>query len=233
MDPYYNDSFTNDTSDIRSSNTPDPPIIASGGTDREPDDARDDEDEEYDGGLYYDDPDDYEDEEEEDSGDDEAADTAAAPDAPSSPALRATQAAGPGQHVVQQGESLISLGHRYKIDPQRILDHPENRHLRDQNRETSILNPGDIVTLPERSTKTVSGSTDQRHRFIYRGRFTTLRMKFHGMEGPLADEPYLLEVEDRQYQGQLDGEGASRNAYRRMPKAPPFASAPTGNMSWI
>ena len=196
-------SNTSDTTPGRESSTVAASIQQNSGvTYQEPDNVLG---EEEDGGLYYNDPDDYiDDEEEDDAGDDEAIDTDTES---SSPESVPTPSAGPNQHVVQQGESLISIGRQYNLDPHKILDHQENQHLWDENRETSILNPGDIVNLPERITKTVSGDTEQRHRFVYHGRFTTLRMKFHDTEGPLADEPYLLDVDDQQYQGQLDGEG--------------------------
>jgi hypothetical protein len=162
------------------------------------------EDELVDGGLYYDDPDPIEEEEEEEEPEEEpAAETAAA----SSRAARPAPVAGPGQHVVQQGESLISLGYRYRVNPQSILNHPDNQHLVQQGREVAVLNPGDVVTLPGRSGRSVSCATEQRHRFVYHGAFTTLKMKFANMEGPLSGEPYRLQVEDRHYQGRLDNDG--------------------------
>lgn len=197
------DSLANDYSEESRTSSDGAPSRAE--TDGRVDDAWEEEEEGSNGGLYFDDPDDDEDEEEdvseqEDSEDEESETTP-------SPAPRPSQTAGPGQHLVQPGESLISLGLQYKIDPQRFLDHPENQHLRDQDRETAILNPGDIIALPERSPQTVNVASEQRHRFVYRARFTTLCMKFQGPEGPLADEPYLLEVANQQYQGQLDSEG--------------------------
>lgn len=112
----------------------------------------------------------------------------------------------PSTHRVQQGESLISLGNRFKIPPGKIWDHPDNGHLREHSRRSSILYPGDVVTIPDPERKTVAGDTEQRHRFRYSSG-TWLRLRLLDEDEPYAGEPYLLVVGETEHTGNLDENG--------------------------
>ncbi len=102
---------------------------------------------------------------------------------------------------------MISLSKRYGIPVQKIWDHPDNSPLRDRRRKTSILYPGDRVTIPEKEPREESCQTEQRHRFCCHGRTCRLNVQFLKEDAPRANEPYRLMVDGQQSEGTLDGEG--------------------------
>lgn len=111
------------------------------------------------------------------------------------------------QHTVRQGESLISLAQRYGTTAEKIRDHPDNQGLHQVKRHRSILNPGDVVVIPDRELKEVDGDTGQRHRFRSQGRHTWLRLRLYLEGEPRINAPYQLLVEGQKYTGQLDDDG--------------------------
>lgn len=111
------------------------------------------------------------------------------------------------RHIVRQGESLISLGKRYGVPAEKILDHPENRELLQGKRRVSVLRPGDSVTIPDVETQEVDASTNTRHRFRCHNRTTWLRLKFFREDEPRANEPYRIIVNLNSIAGQLDDQG--------------------------
>jgi len=113
----------------------------------------------------------------------------------------------PIRHTVCQGESLISLGRRYGIPPDKILNHAENRPLTGSSRTKAILHPGDEVVIPDLETREEDCATDTRHRFCCQTAQTWLKLRFKHDDEPRANELYLLEVGGRSFSGELDDEG--------------------------
>lgn len=111
------------------------------------------------------------------------------------------------RHIIQQGESIISLSKRHGIPVDKIWDYPENRPLRERGRTPAILYPGDEVTIPEKESKEIDAATEQRHRFRCEGRTRWLRVNFRRRGEGRANEPYLAVVDGRDFRGNLDGEG--------------------------
>jgi hypothetical protein len=111
------------------------------------------------------------------------------------------------RHIIQQGESIISLSKRYGIPADKIWDKPENRSLRERGRTPAILYPGDEVVIPEKESKEINAATEQRHRFRCEGRTRWLRVNFRRRGEGRAHEPYVAVVDGRDFRGNLDGEG--------------------------
>lgn len=60
------------------------------------------------------------------------------------------------KHVVQQGECLTSIAHRYGFgDPAKIWGHAQNKALADKRGNGHILFPGDELFIPPREAKAV------------------------------------------------------------------------------
>lgn len=110
-------------------------------------------------------------------------------------------------HIVKQGETIVGLAKRYRIPKDKILEHPDNRDLRNRNRSAGILRAGDRITIPDVETKTISAATDQLHRFRCLGRTTVLRVRFMQDEEARANEPYVLRIGLRETRGNLDADG--------------------------
>ena len=110
-------------------------------------------------------------------------------------------------HSVRQGESLISLSKRYGIPVDKIINHSDNRRLRERKRNEGILFPGDRITIPDREIREIDGSTEQRHRFRYKTGNARLKLRLLKEDEPRANEPYRLIIEGRDLRGNLDNEG--------------------------
>ena len=68
--------------------------------------------------------------------------------------------------------------------------------------------PGDILVIPDRQEKQVSGATEQRHRFRMEGRPLTLRIVLHDPDdNPMADKECILTVEGVTHTLTTDGDG--------------------------
>lgn len=110
-------------------------------------------------------------------------------------------------HTVRQGESVISLSKRYGVPADKIWDDPDNSSLRENGRKINLLYPGDVVSIPEKEVKEIDVQTGQRHRFRCSGRTAQLQVQFRDNGEPLANEPYVLDVDGELSNGNLDGEG--------------------------
>jgi N-acetylmuramoyl-L-alanine amidase len=111
------------------------------------------------------------------------------------------------EHIVRQGDSIISLSKQYGVPASKIWNHPDNSQLRESGRKESILFPGDRVTIPERETKQVEAATGQRHHFRCNGRTSWIRLRYLRNGEPREAEPYLLMVEGQEFSGNLDSDG--------------------------
>jgi hypothetical protein len=113
----------------------------------------------------------------------------------------------PRQHTVQQGDSIISLSKQFGIPAGKIWNHPDNRTLRSRSRHTSILLPGDVLTIPDLEDKWVDAATEECHRYRYSGRTTWLKLRFLRDGEPREGEPYRLVIDPHQFSGTLDSDG--------------------------
>jgi hypothetical protein len=111
------------------------------------------------------------------------------------------------EHVVQPGECIISIADFYGLFWKRLWNLSENADLKSRRKNASLLFPGDVLVIPDKEKQQLERSTDQRHHFIVRGRPVHLRVRLLAAGKPIADEPYLLEVNDERINGATDGDG--------------------------
>ena len=114
-------------------------------------------------------------------------------------------------HIVQQGECLTSIAHRYGFsDWKAIYDHPDNADLKKARPNPHSLFPGDELQIPDRkeATKKVSATTEQRHVFKVKRPHVLLRVVVKDEEDkPLAGKAYELVVSGEKRKGTTDGDG--------------------------
>lgn len=112
------------------------------------------------------------------------------------------------EHTVREGEHLSRIAHAYghrKISP--LWDHPDNAALKSERLNPHVLNPGDVVAVPEVEPKETNAATDQVHRFQVDDEPLKLGLKLIGPAGILAGTACEVQVRFDSRQLTADGEG--------------------------
>src|SRR5215469_146831 len=69
-------------------------------------------------------------------------------------------------HKVRQGEWVSKISAQYGItDWHRVWNHPNISDLRLKRKEPNVLNPGDLLFIPERELRVENRPTDAKHNF--------------------------------------------------------------------
>ena len=113
-------------------------------------------------------------------------------------------------HTVEQGEWIqrIARDHRF-YDWESIWNHPENSSLKQQRTDPNLLMPGDRVFIPDLQPKELPAATDQKHTFVKKAPKMKLHIILHDEEEhPLANKPWKLTLEGKEYSGTTDGDGS-------------------------
>lgn len=113
----------------------------------------------------------------------------------------------PTKYKVKQGDCISSIAFSFGFLPSTIWDHPDNAELKNRSKDLNVLAPGDVLTVPDKSTKELDCGTDQRHTFIRKATPVGLRVQLLDEGQPVAAEPYRLDVDGRLLHGVTDGEG--------------------------
>lgn len=111
------------------------------------------------------------------------------------------------RHVVRQGEGVSSLAEAYGWSVDALWEHPDNAALREERPDPNVLQPGDVVVIPDRQPKSVAASTGRRHVFRRRDVPALLRLQFLDGQRPRANLPYRLVVGERTQNGTTDDRG--------------------------
>jgi peptidoglycan hydrolase-like protein with peptidoglycan-binding domain len=115
----------------------------------------------------------------------------------------------PKTHTVKQGECISSIAFKYGFFPDTLWGLPENKALKDLRGDPHVLLPGDKVHIPDKRRAEVDGAAGQRHRFKRKGVPETLALRFSDeADDPIADTPYILDIDGQVERGTTDGEGA-------------------------
>ncbi|MDB4930056.1 MAG: hypothetical protein JWM10_2540 [Myxococcaceae bacterium] len=114
----------------------------------------------------------------------------------------------PTTHQVQQGECLVSIAESYGFFWETLWNLPENKAIRDTRRDPTVLRPGDVVTIPEKTVKEYVRPTGARHTFRVKNipaKFN-VRLQDEGGEAR-AGLAFVLTVDGVETRGSTDGEG--------------------------
>ena len=113
----------------------------------------------------------------------------------------------PNEYTVKQGECISSLAFERGFLPDTIWGAPENRSLKKQRGDLNVLLPGDLLVIPEKQLKQEQGVTEKHHRFCRKGLPVKLRLQFLRGEDPMAEQPYVLEIDGILTKGRTDEKG--------------------------
>lgn len=112
------------------------------------------------------------------------------------------------KHVVVDGDCVESIAAQYGFaDGKRIKDCPENAALKKVRPDLNVLHPGDEVFVPDRTPKTLSLATGQRHKIVVKRPKRLLRIKFLDGAGAPMSGQYVLKAGSLTIEGSLDGDG--------------------------
>lgn len=117
------------------------------------------------------------------------------------------------EYTVRQGDTTASIALEHGFLWQTIWDHSNNQELRNRRDNHNVLNPGDVIFIPDRRERQESGATGQRHRFRRKGLPERLRLRLLDEDHqPRANLAYTLEIDGNQFSGTTDSEGLIEQA---------------------
>ena len=100
---------------------------------------------------------------------------------------RNTGPLGTGEHVVQEGECLLSIAHQHGLFWKKVWDLPANAELQRARKDPGQLLVGDRIIIPEREAKDISAEVDKRHEFIKLGVPAKLRLVVEYEDEPVSN----------------------------------------------
>lgn len=112
------------------------------------------------------------------------------------------------QHTLAQGECAHSIAAQHGTPWNTIWEHPENSGLRARRPDPAVLQPGDVLFVPEREAAPRPCAVQQKNRFVAKGRTTLFRLRLLGEGGtPRAGQSFMLSVDGAWRSGSTDGDG--------------------------
>lgn len=112
-------------------------------------------------------------------------------------------------YMVVQGDHISKIAKENGFpDYHTIWDHANNADLKKQRDNPNVLNPGDMLFIPDKEQKEESGNTEKRHTFQVKKDPLKLRLVLEDyLEKPIANASYALLVEGVVTQKTTDGQG--------------------------
>jgi hypothetical protein len=119
-------------------------------------------------------------------------------------------AAGPvgqGDYEVQDGDCMESIALAHGHFWEKLWNLADNSEVKRARKDPNVLLAGDRLTIPEIVVKEESGATDAKHRFRRKGVPSVFKAQCLYLDEPLANMPYTLDVDGKQFEGNTDGDG--------------------------
>ena len=110
-------------------------------------------------------------------------------------------------YTVQQGDCVASIAYELGYDWETVWNRAENQKLKTKRKDPSILYPGDVLFIPERQTKEVGCTTDQRHTFVRKGVPSTIHIVLTAGDDPVANVDYTMTIDGHLVSGTTDSAG--------------------------
>ncbi len=113
-------------------------------------------------------------------------------------------------YIAQQGDYLAQIASRLGVDPADVWNHDENRDLREQRGDGSILAPGDVLHVPARGAPRPRVSKGANNRYTVNVASVALVVTLRDVEGrPLANKAFVVHGPPTPIRGTTDGNGAA------------------------
>lgn len=112
------------------------------------------------------------------------------------------------QHRVRPGECISSIAKDYGFTPDTLWKDDDNAKLRDSRTHPQVLSPGDLVEIPEFSSKEAQCPPERLHRFVRKSVPEKLQLTFQDEDGKArAGVEYTLTVGDTVHEGTTNPKG--------------------------
>lgn len=92
----------------------------------------------------------------------------------------------PTEKVVEQGDCISSIADEHGFFWETLWNHPENSELKQQRKEPTILQEGDVVHVPDLTPKTEDCATEKSHKFKRKG--VPAKLKLRMLRSPENDQ---------------------------------------------
>lgn len=116
------------------------------------------------------------------------------------------------QHTVRQGESVESIAHTAGHLWETVWEASENAELRDLRKTAHVINPGDVVFVPDPEPRTESLATGRKHVMRRKGMPSKLTIRFLLGGEPRANAAYTFVIDGEERTGSTDGDGWLRES---------------------
>ncbi len=106
----------------------------------------------------------------------------------------------PTTYKAKSGDSLCSIGYEHGYgDCTALRSEAANAYIINRTDDPCQVKVGDIVTIPEKIEKEVSGATEQKHKFVKRGRLASIRFIHGSPDLSYADDKTLTKLNISNY----------------------------------
>jgi len=95
----------------------------------------------------------------------------------------------PTEHVIRQGECILSIATQYGHKWETIWDAPENKELKKERKHPGVLLPGDKISIPDIKLKSASLATGSRHTVKIARNLITVKIRLTQPPPPAKEDP--------------------------------------------
>lgn len=113
----------------------------------------------------------------------------------------------PKQYTVKAGDCISSIAFETGFFADTLSELPENANLKQLRKNLNVLQPGDVVFIPDKREKFHEGKTGARHVFRRKGVPARLSLRILRDDAPRANVPYTLTIDGRVMSGRTGPKG--------------------------
>jgi len=114
----------------------------------------------------------------------------------------------PVEHKVKQGECISSIAYKYGFFPDTLQQDAGNSDLKSLRVDCDIMNPGDVIHVPDKTPRIEEVPTDQRQTFLRKGIPAYLKLQLlDGEQQPCSNVDFTLSFSDKTISDSTDIDG--------------------------
>ena len=111
------------------------------------------------------------------------------------------------KHTVEQGECFSSIAKEYGFLEKMLWNYPANAELKAKRKNSNVLMPNDIITIPDKDSGEEQASTEQKHVYKVKEERVKLQIHFLRKDEPRAGIKFSLIVGGQIIESKTDGDG--------------------------